>query len=97
MAICASGAWLAFTALMGFSALWRFFAGEFFWAGHGAREILIVITFVLQPVVVLWLIVRAIRLRNDGQALRIVARALYPLATAILLFTYIEAFKYLQA
>jgi len=96
IAICASGAWLAFTVLVGFLALRHFFYSGFSWIDYSGLEILIVAAFALQPVVVLWLIVRAIRLRSDGQALRIVARALYPLATVVFLFAYIKAHDYLQ-
>ncbi|HVU21480.1 MAG TPA: hypothetical protein VHE09_12175 [Rhizomicrobium sp.] len=96
MAIFVSGVWLAFTALVGFLVLRHFLYGGSSWRDYSGLEMLIVAAFALQPFLVLWLIIRAILLRGDGQALRIVARALYPFATVILLLAYIKAHAYLE-
>jgi hypothetical protein len=52
-------------------------------------EILAIAAFVLQPLLILALIIRAIRLRGEGQSRRTIARAFYPLASVLLLFAEI--------
>jgi hypothetical protein len=96
-AICVSCVWLIFTIVTGLAADSRFFAGGFRATGRDPLEILIASAFALQPLAVLFLIVRAIRLRGEGRQLRIVARALYPLAPAVLLFGYVKALLYLDS
>jgi len=58
----------------------------------GQRDAIVVLIAVLvmfQPPVVLALIYRAIRLRNSGRPFLIIARALYPLAPAILFAVFV--------
>lgn len=95
-AIFASCVWLALAIAVGVAGIHRFFAGGFKAPGHGPIEILIVSGFTLQPVLILLLIIRAVRLRDAGSPMRIVARALYPLAPAILLVGYARALQYLD-
>lgn len=96
MAICASGLWLLLTIATAFAGIRDFIAHGFGPTGRGPIEILIVSAVTLQPPIILFLIVRAIRLRNDGHSLLIVVRALYPLALAVSLFAWPTALQYLD-
>jgi hypothetical protein len=91
-AICLSSLWLAVTAFAGWMVGFRVFAG----IGRAPLEVLIASTFALQPFLILFLIVRAIRLRSEGRLLQIIARALLPLASALLIAGYFKAFEYLN-
>jgi hypothetical protein len=96
-AIFVSSLWLLLAIAAGVAAALSFLAGGFASGGHNFLEILIVFSFALQPIVVLLLIIRAVRRRDDGQPLRIVARALCPFVTAVLLVGYPRAFEYLRS
>lgn len=97
MAILVSCAWLVVAIAVSAVAIRLFFEGGFRATGRGTVEILMMVGFVLQPLVALWLIFRAVRLRNIGQPLRIVARALYPLAPVILLAADAKALQSLHS
>jgi hypothetical protein len=95
-AIISSCAWLVLAVAAGVAAVRLFFAEGSNLDTRGFLEILIVSALTLQPFIVLLLIIRAIRLRGDGQSLRVVARALYPLAPIVLIVGYSHALQYLQ-
>jgi hypothetical protein len=76
--------WLVLAIAIGVVGIRVFLAESFRPTGRGPVEILIIAALVLQPLVILLLIVRAIRLQGVGRPLRIVARALYPLVSVIL-------------
>jgi hypothetical protein len=94
-AICASCVWFVLTIAAGLEAGLRFRAGGVAVAGHTPFEFLIASVFALQPFVILFLIVRAIRHRREGPPSKYVIRALYPLAPVLFLVGYIKALGYL--
>lgn len=95
-AICASCIWFALAIAIVVGGNRLLFADGFCPSGRGTVEILIAVALTLQPVLILFLIVRAIRLRGAGSPLRIVVRALYPLVPAILLVGDVKALQYLD-
>ena len=60
-----------------------FFRGGFWPEGRGWREVAVVTLVMLPPLVVAWLIARAIRYRQRGGWPIVIARALLPLAVAV--------------
>jgi hypothetical protein len=93
-AICVSSGWLLLTAALGARMVQREIANGFRLVGN-PLEVLIVLAFALQPFLILFLIIRAIRRRGDGQPLWIVMRALYPLILIPLVAVYLPALNYL--
>jgi hypothetical protein len=94
-AICASCLWLVLTIAIGFAGIRQFTAHGFGPNGRGSIEILIILAVTLQPPIILFLIVRAIRSRNTGRPIWIVARALYPMVSAVLVIGWFGAIQYL--
>ena len=97
VAVLVSCAWLVVTIAIARVGILRFITNGFTTAAdRGALEVLIVSVLVFQPFVILFLIVRAIRFRNAGRPSRIVARAFYPLALALLLPADVWAIFYMD-
>jgi hypothetical protein len=94
-AICVSCLWLVLTIAIGVAGIRQFTAHGFGPNGRGSIEILIVLAATLQPPIILFLIVRAIRFRNAGRPVWIVARALYPMASTIFVIGWFKAIQYL--
>lgn len=95
-AICLSCIWFAFAAAIVVARSHLLFADGFSPSGLGTVETLIAIVLALQPILVLFLIVRAIRLRGAGSPPRRVVRAFYPLVPAILLVGDVKGLQYLD-
>ncbi len=91
--------WLAVIAVgSAFVGIRTFIAqGGFNPTGHEPLEILIVALLALQPLVILALVIRAIRLRNVGRPMLKIARALYPLMFIALFVPLVRGLRYLSA
>jgi hypothetical protein len=95
-AIGLSCAWLVITLILGAAGISRFVSEGFQLEARDIIAILITLALAIQPAIILWLIVRAIRLRDDGSLLRKIARAIYPLLALVLLPVDAKAIQYLR-
>jgi len=91
-AITASCLWLALVTTVDVSVILRTYADGF---GGDRTNILLRCIFLIQPPLILWLIIRAIRLRNSGQPVRVLARALLPLGLALATFACVLLARHL--
>jgi hypothetical protein len=96
-ATCISCVWFAFAAAIGVAGSQLLFADGFSPNGRGTVEILIAVALTFQPILILFLILRAIRRRGAGSPLRRIVRAFYPLVPALLLVGDVKALQYLDA
>jgi hypothetical protein len=87
-AICLSCGYLAVTIAIAVAGIQQFHVDDF--GQRGTIEVLIAAFVMLQPLLVLVLVFGAIRLRDTGRSLLAIARALCPLAPAVLLATLVE-------
>jgi hypothetical protein len=95
-ATVASCGWLILSAAICAIGFRLFLAHGFKPTGRGPLEIVTACALASQPLVILFLIARAVRLRGAGRPLRVVARAFYPLGTAALLLADVKAFEFLD-
>lgn len=95
LAIVVSCAWLILAVAIDVAGIRFFLTAGFARVGRGSVEILTVTLLTLQPLLVLFLIVRAIRLSSAGPTSRIVARAFYPLLSAGLFVCSVDGLKFL--
>ena len=92
-AIFVASLWLLISIAFGAVAVLGIIPREYVPGGHTLPEILIVLVLLLQPFLILFLIVRAIRLRHQDSAARRILRALYPLVLATIVVADFGAFE----